>query len=413
MLSFPFVAFAQLFLPQVRLAAETGLQNDTQSDRESEDHEEWHEEPSPGGTPPSHEVDGSGEVPDFDFESNPPEPAAVSDSDEDGEDLWESSDEDDVEDRGNGGEQQRPNPGVVIGPKLFCQRQLELPLYPGSDLSLKQVILLLVNAATKNRLSLTALEDLLVMNSAIFPKPNILPTSVYQLYQLLGINVNDFERHVCTNDCTLFPVRARQDYDVNELCPTCGEKRFLPVGACLQPRKKFYVIPLAWQVELLKKRGLLDNSMGMMRTEIEEGTATDPNNSFWGGHIASKFLGEPGFLPAFTQRLVLSLGTDGVNCFKKGKYEVWPIGVKIWNLHPTTRTARQSILLSSLIPGPSAPKTFDAYFTPVLTEILNSKNGKFHFWLVFFFSLFFFSSSFLLILHLLLHTSPCRNPNLP
>jgi len=80
-------------------------------------------------------------------------------------------------------------------------------------------------------------------------------------------------------------------------------------------------------------------------------------------------------LDQFSQILVLSLGLDGVKCFKKGDYSVWPIGIKFWNLHGQDRTRKEFIILAALIPGPSPPKKFDAFLSPILEEIQQSKKG--------------------------------------
>jgi len=65
---------------------------------------------------------------------------------------------------------------------------------------------------------------------------------------------------------------------------------------------------------------------------------------FWGAEIAQEILKEEtGLLDQFSQILVPFLGLDGVKCFKKGDYSVWPIGVKFWNLHGQDRTRKEFI----------------------------------------------------------------------
>lgn len=76
------------------------------------------------------------------------------------------------------------------------------------------------------------------------------------------------------------------------------------------------------------------------------------------------------------QLFVLSLGLDGVAAFKSGQYELWPVGTKIWNLHPEERTSRGFLLLTALIPGPGKPKKFGPHLKSIILEIKEALQGK-------------------------------------
>jgi len=73
--------------------------------------------------------------------------------------------------------------------------------------------------------------------------------------------------------------------------------------------------------------------------------------------------------------IYLSLGLDGVQCFQHSNYSLWPIAVKIWNLHPAERTSGEFILVTALIPGPDKPKSFTPYLQSVFNEVNSSKYG--------------------------------------
>ena len=96
------------------------------------------------------------------------------------------------------------------------------------------------------------------------------------------------------------------------------------------------------QVELLKRDQDFDKSMERMSTEIKEGKTTC-YNSFWGAEIAQEILKEEtNMLDQFSQILVLSLGLDGVKCFKKGDYSVWPLSSNFGTCTAKTEPERNS-----------------------------------------------------------------------
>jgi len=79
-------------------------------------------------------------------------------------------------------------------------------------------------------------------------------------------------------------------------------------------------------------------------------------------------MNRPGFLDDFEKIFVLSLGLDGVNCFKHAIYSVWVIGAKIYNVHPTYRTSMEYILPNTIIPGPGKPSDLGAYLQPTFRD---------------------------------------------
>lgn len=160
------------------------------------------------------------------------------------------------------------------------------------------------------------------------------------------------EEHVCVNDCFLFPClpkSAWKDHS-DDICPVCETKRFEFHGKSIIPKKKFFRIPLSFQIENMKANPRFRSSLLKMKEQILSGvTATD---SFWGATLAKDILDlEDINLDRFTRFLILSLGLDGVNCFKSANYSVWPVCFKIWNLHPEERTSKEFLLLGCLIPG--------------------------------------------------------------
>jgi len=129
---------------------------------------------------------------------------------------------------------------------------LDNPLYQNSALTLKQALLTLLNWQSEHKISLTAFQQCLQQNAfMLLPKPNLMPSSIYQLHRLLGIDLIAFEEHACVNHHHCFEKLMKKDWfdHIDDACPTCGEKRFEMRGKSLAPRKKFYSIPLSYQIQ--------------------------------------------------------------------------------------------------------------------------------------------------------------------
>ena len=249
------------------------------------------------------------------------------------------------------------------------------PAYPGSELTLQQHLLTIMKFASKEKMSLSGLESLLQTFSLLLPQGNRIPTTVYKLFAMLELNIEKFQKHVCKNDCFVFTDVDKSEYHLHaeDTCPKCHEKRFVRNGRALSPAKKFYSFPIYPQIGRLKNVPGFNESLAKMWAEIQKNPTC--YQSFWGGSLAKEYLAEMEDLNDFHQTLLLCLGMDGVNVFKD-KYEIYPIGVRIWNLHPEDRSKKMNVLLAALVPGPTAPKSVEPYLKPLLDEIAKSHQGN-------------------------------------
>ena len=232
---------------------------------------------------------------------------------------------------------------------LFHSELLDQKIYDGSQVSLKEAVFMLLKWQSDNEVSLEALKDQLKIISVLLPQPNCFPTSIHALHKLIGVDLNKYKEHVCINDCYLFPKIKQSDWrdHKDDTCPKCNSKRFKQGKKT--PHKSFFRLTLKEQIENLTKNPNFNQSLEKMKKEIEDGLTC--NESFWGSELCRKAQGSVSFLDDFSCHFLLSIGLDGVQCFKSSKYSVWPVCVKIWNLHPEERTSRDYILLTALIPG--------------------------------------------------------------
>lgn len=344
------------------------------------------------------EMDSESEISDSEVEGD----VSESESDDEGGEGEREGDDEDEEDRSEDDERMQmdqeqrdfeeipnPNPKEPERMPFFNSPELQKNLFPSSKIDLKTAILFLLSWQSKNhvgflsflpslpyginnliskimKISLEALEELLKILSLTFlPDTNLLPKTVYKLHQLVGIDLDLLEEHVCENDCFLFPrlPKAAWRDHAGDCCPDCGSKRFVVSGGCISPKKKFFRVPLGFQIENLKINPRFQDSLLKMRNEITETLSS--NDSFWGASIAQDLISEHDIIDEFSKLFLLSVGLDGVNCFKSATYSVWPVAFKIWNLHPEERTSKEFLLLGCLIPGDNL--YFLIHFSSMLT----------------------------------------------
>jgi len=308
--------------------------------------------------------------PDFDAEGSEGSEGA-SDAD-DVEDAEEVEDVEEAEEAEAGNDPEAPQEDEA--PPFTESPWLSEKVYPGSHRTLKEVLLMVMTLTSQNKLTLEALGDLLRVLHQLLPPGNLLPQTTYKLFKLIGLDVDRFERHVCSKDCHVFDDLEKSEYVAHsqDTCPVCDTPRFVRRGDTWSPAKKFYALPLSPQIEALKRRPGFDSSVANMWNSLNQDSTF--HDSFWGGSLAEPYLSRCHDLNDFQQLLCLCLGMDGVNAFKT-TYSVWPIGVRIWNLHPEERNSKDFVLLTALVPGPKPPSNLGPYLKPLLEEIKKTETA--------------------------------------
>jgi len=318
--------------------------------------------------------------------NDPPSSPSGTSSSDDGDSASSASSDDGPLEADTDSEDERDDlveDAAVVGEIGLEHPNLSQPAFANSPHTLKACLLLIMKHCIDNKITMEALEHLLQILRLLLPQPNLIPRSKYLLFQLLGIEVESYERHVCEKDCHVFAPLDPSEYYAheNDACPVCQRPRFKRHGASLAPVKKFYVIPIQQQIALLKRNPEFDESTARMWEELGEDGATF-YDTFWKGSLAEPIFDrmEDGATD-FARILAFSLGLDGVQVFGHGHYEVWPVGLRIWNVHPEQRGKKDFVILAALIPGPKHPDKFSPYLQPLLEEINRSRhNGGLQTW---------------------------------
>lgn len=152
------------------------------------------------------------------------------------------------------------------------------------------------------QISLAAFGELLeLLSFVLLPKPNSLPSSVYLLHKILGIDLNKFEEHVCINDCCHFPQIHRSEWadHLQEKCDDCNSPRFIRRSTSIAPQKKFFRIPISFQIQNLLKNKRFRDSIQKMAEQLELGV--EPTESFWGSEIVAELVENEEFLTEFSE----------------------------------------------------------------------------------------------------------------
>ncbi|XP_028125191.1 uncharacterized protein LOC114322108 [Camellia sinensis] len=175
--------------------------------------------------------------------------------------------------------------------------------------------------------------------------------------------------HACKNDCILF----WKDNAKLENCPTCLESRykFNNQSGKKIPHKILRYFPLTPRLKrlyMLKKTAA--NIRWHKEKRVDDGMLKYPAD----GQAWKDFdMQHPTFYVE-PRHVRLRIATDGFNPFGNMStlYSMWPVLLMPYNLSPWKCIKEPFLMMSMLIPGPSAPgRDIDIYLQPLVNELMN------------------------------------------
>ena len=263
-----------------------------------------------------------------------------------------------------------PEPGRPDAGAPAFQRTDRRPLFPDARVSVFTAVLHLFDWKLGNLITDAAFAALLTLLCyVLLPAGHLLPTSLYLCEKTLGADDKRVQEHACVNEDHLFPALARKEWlaHVDDQCPKCHERRF---DSHLRPRNPFYSFPIIPQLRVLYG----EEEFCRLLDEMASVIATKPSadQSFFGGSLVQNISGPDAFLGDPRHNLVLSAGTDGVQCFIKGNREVWVLSLRIRNLPPRVNTNRDYRLQAAIF---SPSKRVDPYVERLFEEIDSTYTG--------------------------------------
>ncbi|XP_013589396.1 PREDICTED: uncharacterized protein LOC106297769 [Brassica oleracea var. oleracea] len=233
----------------------------------------------------------------------------------------------------------------------------ETPLYNACPNYTKvSAIMGLYRIKVKSGMSENYFDQLLKIVHDMLPEDNVLPTSTEAMKNYLKIFGFGYEKiHACKNDCILY----RKQYKDLTSCPRCKASRW-EVDKHTKKEKKW--IP----AKVLRYFPIEDRFRRMYRSTrmaedlrchfsnaSEDGTMRHSVDSITWSQVNAKwpeFASDP-------RNLRLGLSTDGMNPFsnQSTKYGTWPVLLVNYNMTPTLCMKAENVMLTMLIPGPTAP----------------------------------------------------------
>lgn len=248
----------------------------------------------------------------------------------------------------------------------------ETPLYRNC-LSYTKVsaIMGLYRIKVKSGMSENFFDQLLTLVHDMLPEDNVLPKSTDEMKRFLKMFGFGYDSiHACKNDCILY----RNEYEDLVTCPRCSESRWEKdkhTGEDKKgiPAKVLRYFPIKDRFRRMFRSPRLAEALCWHSTNAtEDGTMRHPVDSLTWGQINDKF---PEFA-ADARNLRLGLSTDGMNPFsiQNTKYSTWPVLLVNYNMAPTECMKAENMMLTMLIPGPTAPSNnIDVYLQPLIDDL--------------------------------------------
>lgn len=180
----------------------------------------------------------------------------------------------------------------------------------------------------------------------------------------------------CPKSCMAFTGDFRDD----QKCSHCNSNRYTSAGT---PRLRFQYIPLTPMLQALYAGRV---SAKAMRYRSRHDADSPP------GHIRDVYDCEiykklrrrkvrineetlPFRYFSDPREVLVGIGTDGFNFFKRGSYTAWPLLLINYNLPPDERCHDDNVICCGIIPGPRKPKDYDTFWLPWVEEMQQLAEG--------------------------------------
>ena len=248
----------------------------------------------------------------------------------------------------------------------------ETPLYSQCAKYTKVAAIMgLYKIKVKSGMSESYFDQLLALIHDMLPKENVLPKSTDEVKKFLkqfGFGYDVI--HACKNDCILY----RKKYEDSVSCPRCSESRWEKDKHTGEekkgiPAKVLRYFPIKDRFRrMFRSKRLAEDLCWHSSNASTDGTMRHPVDSVTWGQINSKW---PEFA-AEARNLRLGISTDGMNPFsiQNTKYSTWPVLLVNYNMGPTQCMKSENIMLTMLIPGPTAPSNnIDVYLQPLIEDL--------------------------------------------
>ncbi|KAG7542144.1 Transposase-associated domain [Arabidopsis thaliana x Arabidopsis arenosa] len=248
----------------------------------------------------------------------------------------------------------------------------ETPLYSTCQNYTKVAAIMgLYRIKVKSGMSENYFDQLLMLIHDMLPGDNVMPKStddIKKFLKLFGFGYDVI--HACKNDCILY----RNQYEKLVNCPRCSESRWEKDKHTGEekkgiPAKVLRYFPIKDRFRrMFRSKRLAEGLRWHFTNASDDGSMRHPVDSLTWSQVNNKW---PEFA-ADSRNLRLGLSTDGMNPFsiQNTKYSTWPVFLVNYNMAPTECMKAENIMLTLLIPGPTAPSNnIDVYLQPLIDDL--------------------------------------------
>lgn len=243
----------------------------------------------------------------------------------------------------------------------------QAPLYYGSNDTVLDIILQVVQMKADNGWSDKSFDDFLRFTKKLLPADNKFPESyrhVKKILKNLGMEYQTI--HACQYGCALY-YKEFEDY---LCCPVCNDSRYITNGGNSNiPKRVVRYFPLTPRLKRLFMSPQLAKEMRWHGERvISEGDIRHPADGKTWSDFNKTF-------PEFSNEIRnvrLGLATDGFNPFGSLglSHSTWPIIVMPYNFPPSMCMKKEFNILTMLISGPKSPgKCLNVFMRPLIDEL--------------------------------------------
>ncbi|GLT52919.1 hypothetical protein SLA2020_262280 [Shorea laevis] len=243
-------------------------------------------------------------------------------------------------------------------------------LYPGcKEFSKLSFLLNMLQVKMLCNMSNKAFDMMIDLIKRALPDGETLPRSYYEAKQFrrdVGFSYESI--HACKNDCVLF----WKEHADKEICPTCEASRWSSVKGSGKkiPQKVLRYFPIKPRLQRLFMSKDIARNMRWHKDERhhDDNALRHPADSI----VWKEFDKEHDWFAQDSRNVRLGLASDGFNPFgnMSTSNSIWPVVLVPYNLPPWRCMKDPHIILSLLIPGPTAPgNDIDVYLRPLVDDL--------------------------------------------
>ncbi|XP_010419027.1 PREDICTED: uncharacterized protein LOC104704679 [Camelina sativa] len=223
----------------------------------------------------------------------------------------------------------------------------------------------------KSGVSENYVDQLLDLIQDMLPEDIVLSKSLAAIKKFLKIFGFGYENiHASKNDCILY----RKEFEKLDSCPRCKVSRWekdkhsneMKVGI---PAKVLRYFPIKDRFRrMFGSKKMAEDLRWHYTNGTKDGTMRYPVDSISWAQVNATW---PDFA-AELRNLRLGISIDGMNPFsmQNTNHSTWPVLLVNYNSPPTMCMKAENIMLTLLIPGPTAPRNnIDVYLAPLIDDL--------------------------------------------